>query len=214
MERVIIDTKKLSRYGIGTRMRIIRKTLRYLDAPYDRRYIESILTLLENNKTGKRLKLPRVEVTRDYDRLLIGKSLQREKVGKHKKITSAIEIGKSLCLPEGILETEVLEPDQIDFSEYKSNSKEIAYFDLDRLSLPIKVRYRAPGDLFKPFGYKGRKRLKKFLIDEKIPVYKRDSIPLVVDSADNIIWIAGIRRSNITPITDRTHRILVMRLKK
>jgi tRNA(Ile)-lysidine synthase len=57
----------------------------------------------------------------------------------------------------------------------------------------LKVRKRAPGDLFLPSGMNGSKRkLKKFLIDCKIPQAKRDFLPLVVDR-DGILWIAGVR---------------------
>ena len=52
------------------------------------------------------------------------------------------------------------------------------------------VRTRRPGDVFRPFG-SGKKKLKDFLIEKKIPREDRDGIPLVA-YGDCIIWVAGI----------------------
>lgn len=57
------------------------------------------------------------------------------------------------------------------------------------------MRNRKNGDRFFPFNAPGEKKLKDFFIDEKIPQFKRDRIPLLI-SEEKIIWIPGIRRSN------------------
>ncbi len=58
------------------------------------------------------------------------------------------------------------------------------------MELPIIVRSRRQGDQIN-FDY-GTKSVKKLLIEKKIPLNKRDSIPIVTDSKDNIIGIIGI----------------------
>ncbi|WP_334330957.1 tRNA lysidine(34) synthetase TilS [Candidatus Phytoplasma prunorum] len=60
----------------------------------------------------------------------------------------------------------------------------------DNLLLPLKLRHRKQGDVLK-FLY-GTKKLKSFLIEKKIPLYKRDELWLIVDNKDQILWIPQI----------------------
>lgn len=65
---------------------------------------------------------------------------------------------------------------------------ELCYNNLD-LYFPITIRKRKPGDKLQ-FAY-GKKKLKDFLIDKKVPMQERDSL-LVFESQDNqILWIPG-----------------------
>ena len=57
---------------------------------------------------------------------------------------------------------------------------------------PLAVRSRRPGDRFKPIGMGGRgRKLQDFLVDRKIARADRDTLPLVVDRDDRIIWVVG-----------------------
>lgn len=86
-------------------------------------------------------------------------------------------------------------------------SSNIAYFDLDKLAFPLKVRTRRNGDRFSPLGMKNTKKIKDFFIDKKIDKSIRDNIPLVI-SKDEIIWIAGYRISENFKVNSRTKNIL------
>ena len=60
------------------------------------------------------------------------------------------------------------------------------------LKLPLAVRNRQPGDRFRPLGMGGRpKKLQDFLVDRKVPGNERDTLPLVVDADDRIVWVVG-----------------------
>ena len=56
----------------------------------------------------------------------------------------------------------------------------------------LAVRSREPGDRFQPLGMSGTKKLKDFMIDEKVPNSLRDGVPLVVTS-QGIAWVVGWR---------------------
>ena len=99
-----------------------------------------------------------------------------------------------------------------DFIRNKKESEE--FFDqkvIDDLCVQyeseILVRYIRAGDRFQPFGGVGHTTVQKFLIDHKIPVSKRKQIVLVC-VGDEIIWIPGLRRSEIGRITEHTDRIM------
>jgi tRNA(Ile)-lysidine synthase len=73
------------------------------------------------------------------------------------------------------------------------------------------VRARRPGDRFSPFGGGGERRLKSFLIDEKIPRWERTRLPLV-EAGGRIFWVGGVRRSREAPLTPATRRVLELTL--
>jgi tRNA(Ile)-lysidine synthase len=84
-------------------------------------------------------------------------------------------------------------------------------FDADALPSVLAVRPRCRGDVFSPFGAPVLRRLKSFLIDAGIPRWLRARTPLV-EAGGEIIWVAGIRRGSIAPVTVATTRILELAL--
>ncbi len=65
----------------------------------------------------------------------------------------------------------------------------------NNLEFPLTIRTRKNGDFINLS--KGKKKIKDLFIDKKIDIDTRNSIPLVINK-DNIIWIPGIARSEIT----------------
>ncbi len=59
----------------------------------------------------------------------------------------------------------------------------------NKLAFPLWVRRRQDGDIL-TYNY-GHKKLKKLLIDSKVPLEERQSLLLVTDSDDTILWIPG-----------------------
>ena len=82
-----------------------------------------------------------------------------------------------------------------------------AAFDADALPSTLAVRTRRRGDVFSPFGAPALRRLKSFLIDAGVPRWQRARTPLV-EAGGEIIWVAGVRRGAIAPVTATTTRIL------
>jgi tRNA(Ile)-lysidine synthase len=85
-------------------------------------------------------------------------------------------------------------------------------FDADLLPAALTVRARRRGDLFRPFGGPELRRLKSFLIDAGVPRWLRPRTPLV-EAGGEIIWVAGVRRSRIAPVTATTTRVLELALE-
>ena len=56
------------------------------------------------------------------------------------------------------------------------------------------LRYRREGDIFRPFG-SGRKKLKEYLIDKKIPVRIRDKLPLLCYN-EEVLAVCGVEISD------------------
>jgi tRNA(Ile)-lysidine synthase len=83
--------------------------------------------------------------------------------------------------------------------------------DLCRGSLA--VRNRRPGDRFQPPGLVGRKKLQDYFVDRKVRREDRDRVPIVVDAADRIVWVAGYGIDEAFRVTDPGQAVLTLRLK-
>ena len=66
------------------------------------------------------------------------------------------------------------------------------YFDADKLKSDIELRYRKSGDYISIKS--GKKSLKSFMTDEKIPASKRDDVKLIA-CGSNVLWVIGYRIS-------------------
>ena len=82
-----------------------------------------------------------------------------------------------------------------------------AFIDYERMNPPLTLRSAAPGERIDLFGIGGKKKLKEYFIDRKIPRPLRKQIPLLVDSR-SVIWIAGERISERVRVTEQTKRVL------
>lgn len=90
----------------------------------------------------------------------------------------------------------------------QNNSAEEAFLDFGMTGGGITGRFNEPGDRFVPLGMSGSQKLKKFFIDRKVDREHRKSIPVLTNALGDIIWIIGMRISNLYRITDRTQQVL------
>jgi tRNA(Ile)-lysidine synthase len=80
-----------------------------------------------------------------------------------------------------------------------------------RLAGPLVVRNRRPGDIFRPLGLHGRKKLQDFFVDAKVGRTERDMVPVVVDSKGQIVWIAGLCVAEEFRVTERTRAVVILK---
>lgn len=76
------------------------------------------------------------------------------------------------------------------------------------------VRNRRPGDRFRPAGLGGKKKLQDFFVDRKVARTRRDSVPLVVDQSDRIVWVAGYGIDEAFRVTDPAQGVLILKLRQ
>jgi tRNA(Ile)-lysidine synthase len=86
-----------------------------------------------------------------------------------------------------------------------------AVVEAAKLAPPLVVRNRRPGDRFRPLGLQGHKKLQDFFVDAKVRRNDRDSIPLVVDSNGQIVWVAGHAVAEDFRVTDRTKAVVILK---
>ena len=89
--------------------------------------------------------------------------------------------------------------------------QDIGYFDRDKISFPLKVRTWHQGDVFRPLGMKGKKKVSDFMIDSKIPLTLKKEV-LVLESQGEIVWLIGHRIDDRFKVTTSTTQMLKIEL--
>lgn len=88
-----------------------------------------------------------------------------------------------------------------------SQKKYTKSMDYDKINGIVMVRNRREGDYLTVNMAGGKKKLKDYFINEKIPVGERNSIPIVACGSD-VIWVVGHRISENVKVSDETKHIL------
>lgn len=77
------------------------------------------------------------------------------------------------------------------YGAIRNNNKHVLYLPANLDANRLTIRKRCDGDVMF-LGKCGHKKIKDILIDEKIPFFLRDTIPVVL-YGNEIIWLCGIR---------------------
>ncbi len=81
------------------------------------------------------------------------------------------------------------------------------------VELPLAVRSRRPGDRLRPLGGPGRRKLQDFLVDRKVARDQRDTVPLVVDGRDRIVWVVGQTVAEDFRVTDPSQGVILLKVR-
>jgi len=85
-----------------------------------------------------------------------------------------------------------IEIEKVKADNFIEQNEKIAFFDPESVQFPIEVRSFQEGDRFIPLGMKGKKKVKKYFIDTKVPKFLRKRVPIFV-SGNRIMWLGGLR---------------------
>lgn len=84
----------------------------------------------------------------------------------------------------------------------------VAKLDWELLVFPLKVRAWEEGDVFRPLGMKGKKKISDLFIQLKVNLFDKKTIPIVVNGNGDIIWVAGFQIDDRYKITQKTKKVL------
>ncbi len=165
-------------------------------------HVEQICQLLEG-KSGNRIMLPGgCIVVLDYQELLLKRHYGGEKTediiycapGQKYHYMGADFLFTLENLEENVKNVE------IPVNRYTK------WFDYDKIKDNVILRTRRPGDYLE-VAPGLHKKLKNYLIDQKVPKEVREQLILLADGA-HIIWVVGMRISERYKVTKGTRRIL------
>jgi tRNA(Ile)-lysidine synthase len=86
-----------------------------------------------------------------------------------------------------------------------------ADLDAGTLVFPLTVRSRRPGDLYRPIGAPGRKKLKEILRAKDIPASERGRRPVFL-SGGAIVWVPGLPVAEAHKVTASTKKVFSIRI--
>ena len=96
-------------------------------------------------------------------------------------------------------------------AEFKKD-KHIAYFDLEKIEFPLKLRRWKQGDWFIPFGMKGRKKVSDYFINSKLSLPDKENSWILCSANDELIWVIGQRTDNRYRVNEKTSKMLEITL--
>ena len=209
--KIELDLDKFQEIDQVLQRRIYRIIYRKINNNLDDLYFDHVLEiekLLKDKSTGRGVDISsgiRVEIS--YSKLLFFKNnFENNELSNKIKI----DLNKTNKFNDKYnIEVKIVSRNKFEFN----NDKNRAAFDYHNLQLPLYIRGRKDGDEIIPLGMKGHKKIKDIMIDEKIPKYKRDQIPVIVDDNDNIIWLAPYKMSDEYKITEETDKVLILELE-
>ncbi|WP_027339864.1 tRNA lysidine(34) synthetase TilS [Halonatronum saccharophilum] len=213
---IALDVNRLSQEHIAIKRRMVREVLKILKGDckdFYYKHIEDVLGFLVRGETGASIDLPReVKVSLNYGQIIF--SLGR--LGKEVDDFSYkldVQEGKLAEIDKFGLKVrfEIVEAKSYPWRERLGDSS-VGLFDYNNIGEKIIIRGRQDGDRFYPLGMKGSKKVKDFLIDQKVPLFKRDNIPIFTNQKGDIFWVGGFRIDNRFKIKDETDKILIIEI--
>lgn len=197
---------------------LVRECLEHLAGcrkDLDREHLESVLGLWQK-RVGKSVCLPYgMRAVRRYD----GISLLRQEdiVPVPGACTDASGTDCAAIQQKGVtswgnFQVRVSFPEKYSGNfERISENKYTKCFNYDRIKAGLVLRTRKSGDFLTVREDGGRKKLKDFMIDVKIPREQRDSILLVADGQE-IVWVVGWRVSERYRVREDTEKIIQLEI--
>lgn len=210
--KIVLNADLLAKEDIVLSTEVIRKAISTLtDSLKDITYVHiiDIINILENDKSSRVTMPYNLMALKENDRLTIYiRSEADEDV-----ISEAIDTDESVRIPG---KTEFGNGDYLSTEVEGRNGADVPtnlytkWFDYDKINADLRLRTRREGDYIVINAEGKTQKLQDYMINEKIPRSKRDSVPIIA-SGSHVYWVVGYRISEAVKVMEDTKR--VMKLK-
>ena len=149
-------------------------------------FTESLHTKIQNTKTGALFQNEKYKLNVDRVCYIISDAQLTSEI-KPLEFNSLVELLKN----KSIISTKKLKSIPKELS--KKNDSLI--LNISQISWPLKIRKWQHSDKIKPFGLKGSKLVSDILQEQKLSRFEKDTIWILLDANEEILWIPNIRTS-------------------
>jgi tRNA(Ile)-lysidine synthase len=164
------------------------------------RHVESVIELATKSQSGARLDLPGVRVERIFDRLCFLDAAERaEAVRRGDRSSESPDFAYTVSRPDRMQSACIVVPEiqrrfnlkMVDWPPTRSDTVlGWGALDFDRVHWPLVLRNWRPGDSYRPHGSRRIRKLKRLLLESRVPRCLRGSWP-VLTSEGKVIWASG-----------------------
>jgi len=207
-----LNREHLALYSIGVRRALLRRAVEYVNGDLrgmSKAHIDDLCHLIASSRAHGEIHLPHLLARVQGNGLVLTSRYVKPPAISERKVPLGVSEFPSLGIA---LDIEVISWNG-DFTSLKDKDETLEIADADKISFPLTLRTRRPGDRFSPLGTFGTKKLKDFLIDSHVSFYERDTTGLLCDK-ERIILVVGKRLSNAVRVDTETRRVLVVRWKE
>ncbi|PKP52598.1 MAG: tRNA lysidine(34) synthetase TilS [Bacteroidetes bacterium HGW-Bacteroidetes-1] len=101
---------------------------------------------------------------------------------------------------------------EVDACFKPDKSLDCAQLDMEKIRFPLTLRKKKKKDRFAPFGMKGTKLLSDYFNDLHLTQHQKESVWLLCNSNDDILWVMGHRINQNYSITRKTKSMLLVQM--
>lgn len=150
------------------------------------RHVDGILSLCGSGHSGNQIRISRkIVVVRQFDTLLLTQTFPQRKASFARRL----EIPGECRIPDAgvVFRSRICRTTAL--QTIPENHTARACFDPHTLPTFLTIRSKEPGDRY---GGPGHRKVKKMLIDGKVPFLQRFSLPMVA-AGNDVIWVPGFK---------------------
>lgn len=197
-EGIDIDVEKLSAHTYP--QAILWELIQPFGFMYDQ--LDNIMMVLQKGLTGKKFFSSGYVLYADRGMVNLRKKSPEEEV-----YIEILQPGQEVFTGKYQVRADLIDAENFE----KPQSNFTAMLNAEKLIWPLILRNWKKGDTFKPLGMKGHKKVSDFLIDNKVPLHKKSGI-MVVQSGNDIVWLAGYRPDDRYKVKGRTRKIIKLEI--
>ena len=213
-----VDTAALTSLHPALASRVARMALqvRAPDTFIGFDHIERLLRFAREGTPGSAMSLPGQQAVHRGPRMVLGPEPPRESsAGQPNSFRFPLSIPGEVMLGDQGWAISAERAERLDWPGGPGSARAAnVAVALESSSLPLAIRSRRPGDRFRPLGLGHGKKLQDFLVDRKVPREARDSLPLVVDRDDRIVWVVGESVAEDFRVTEPSRAVILLKARR
>jgi len=192
------ETASVSAPTMALTRRLVRRVFADLRGSREQltaRHVRSVLDLATESQSGSRIELPGIRVERIFDRLVFtGATETALKQTRQDRNFSYTLSRPTPSQGASIVVTDITRRFNLKLVDWPPAKRDTVAgrgaLDFDRVRWPLVLRNWRPGDSYRPHGSRRVRKLKRLLLDSRVPRCERESWPVLTSGAD-VIWASG-----------------------